>query len=103
MSKHLIFEGQEALIKMSNIWENKMVVGIRMKKKVTMVLEQESHLDYDVIIMQLVEERNMVSFTIIFQMIIFNMVVYSQLLITNLVLKYVQGIYNHLINHFFSY
>lgn len=33
MSKHLIFEGQEALIKMSNIWENKMVVGIRMKKK----------------------------------------------------------------------
>lgn len=47
-----------------------MVVGRRMKKKVMIVLEQESKLDSDFILMQLVEELNKVSFTIIFQMIV---------------------------------
>lgn len=41
-----------------------------MKKKVMIVLEQESKLDSDFILMQLVEELNKLSFTIIFQMIV---------------------------------
>lgn len=47
-----------------------MVVGRRMKKKIMIVLEQESKLDSDFILMQLVEELNKLSFTIIFQMIV---------------------------------